>query len=192
MQSSRRQRVIINLLLATLALFALDRLALSPYLEMRDDLIHQLDSAANDLTQAHHILQLQDQLRPLSRAMSSALTADPSAVESRLLHLLHEWQQTAGVANASFGRLRSTESHGFTCLTFDISATGGMAPIAALLYRIETPAIPLRIDQIHITPKRDGTDDLQLNLSLSTLCRAASPAPAPTAVANLSAVGGQD
>jgi len=190
MHISQHQRNLINVLIGALLLFGIDRLALSPFLEYRDSLLLQREAADKDLAEAHHVLQLEQDLRPLSRSLASSLNGDPSAVESGLLHLLHQWQQHAGVTNASFARLRTVDSHGYTCLTFNVSAAGGMAPIASLIYRIETASIPLRIDDLRLMPKRDGADELQLRLNISTLCRAGPPNAAATAVAN--AVGGAE
>jgi Tfp pilus assembly protein PilO len=190
MQTSQRQRNIMSVLIGALLLLAVDRLAISPFFEYRDSLLLQRDAIEHDVAEAHHVLKLEQDLRPLSRSLASSLNGDPSAVESGLLHLLHQWQQRAGVTNASFARLRGVDSHGFTCLTFNVSATGGMAPIASLIYRIETASIPLRIDDLRLSPKRDGADELQLRLNLSTLCRAGAQTAAAEAVAN--AVGGPE
>ena len=192
MQASQRQRNILTVLIGAVLLLAADRLAFSPFEEYRDSLIQQRDDAGNDLAEAHHILKLEQELRPLSRNLAASLNADPSSVESGLLHLLHQWQQRAGVIDASFARLRSVDSHGFNCLTFNVSATGTMASIASLIYRIETASIPLRIDDLRLMPKRDGANELQLRLNLSTLCRAASTESAGNAVARLDAVGGAE
>jgi hypothetical protein len=179
-------------LIAAGLIFVGDQLVFSPFMDWRDQLLVQRDVANDQLTDAHRILQLQEELKPLSRSMATSLNADSSTVESRLLHLLHEWQQHAGVTDASFQRLRGINAHGYTCLTFSVSASGGMGPIATLLYNIETASIPLRIDNVRVTPKRDGKDDLQLRLNISTLCRATAPqTTAGTAVANVDATGGQ-
>jgi len=192
MQVSQRQRTMIAALIAAVLIFVGDQLVFSPFTDWREQLLVQRDAADNALADAHRILQLQEELRPLSRSMATSLNADASTVESQLLHLLHEWQQHAGVTDASFQRLRSVQAHGYTCLTFNVSASGGMGPIATLLYNIETASIPLRIDNIRLTPKRDGKDDLQVRLNISTLCRAAAlQTSAGTTVANVDATGGQ-
>jgi hypothetical protein len=179
-------------LIAAVLIFVGDQLVFSPFTDWREQLLVRRDAADNALADAHRILQLQEELRPLSRSMATSLNADASTVESQLLHLLHEWQQHAGVTDASFQRLRSVQAHGYTCLTFNVSASGGMGPIATLLYNIETASIPLRIDNIRLTPKRDGKDDLQVRLNISTLCRAAAlQTSAGTTVANVDATGGQ-
>ena len=50
--------------------------------------------------------------------------------------------------------------------------------VAALIYRVETAPFPLRIDDAELQPRTDGGgNDLQLHLTLSTLCRAARPQP---------------
>jgi hypothetical protein len=60
-----------------------------------------------------------------------------------------------------------------------------MEAVARLLWRMETTELPLRISEVQIGSRRDGADDLSLQLMASTLYlepQAAAPARAETAV----------
>jgi hypothetical protein len=52
-----------------------------------------------------------------------------------------------------------------------------MPAIAMLVYRVETAPIPLRVDDLHVTPKREGGDELQVQLTVSTLGRKPNAGP---------------
>jgi hypothetical protein len=155
--------------------FALDRALITPYLDRRRALAEEQELNAKGLSEVRQVLKRERQLREVLVGIASA-KADPSEVESRVLHHLHEWQREAGVGKASFQRVRAVESYGFTRVTFQASASGTMAAVAALLYRVETAPIPLRIDQLQIVVGKDGGDELQLQFSVSTLCRNDAPA----------------
>jgi hypothetical protein len=44
-----------------------------------------------------------------------------------------------------------------------------MRSIARLTWALETAQIPVRVNEMTITPRKEGTDDLQIQLSVSTL-----------------------
>ena len=108
--------------------------------------------------------------------MGPSVEFDPSAAEVQFLHLVHDWEQVAGVSNASFHRVRAVEESGFTHLSYHVSAGGNIGAVASLIYAIETAPIPLRIDDLHLLPKKEGAD-LQVQMNVSTLCRKGGPIP---------------
>jgi hypothetical protein len=76
--------------------------------------------------------------------------------------------------------LRTIEEHGLIHLTYHVAAEGNTAAVAMLLYRIETAAIPIRIDDLQVTVKGEGGDNLQVHLNISSLCKSPnSPGPNP-------------
>jgi hypothetical protein len=171
MAMSSRERYISFAVLVAAGLFAVDRLMLSPYLERRRTLADEMTQRDQSLNEAQQVLGRERQLRQIIKGMGASLRSDSSTVEGQLLHLLYEWQQQAGVGGASFQRIHAIEAHGFTHLKFQISAGGSMPAIAMLVYRVETAPIPLRVDDLHVTPRKEGGDDLQVQLTLSTLGR---------------------
>jgi len=171
MALSSRERYISVAVLALGSLFALDRLGLTPYLERRQALAEQLDLRTQEMNDAQQLLLREQRLRGILSGMGQTLRSDASTVESDLLHLVHQWQEESGVGGASFQRVYTVEEHGFTHLRFQISATGSIAAVAMLIYRVETAPIPLRVDDFHLVPKRDNGEELQVQLSISSLGR---------------------
>lgn len=178
MTLSKRERQISVVVLVAAALLVLDQLALSPYLDRRRALMDEASARADELTDVTKVMKKEQGLRRLLLEMGTAMAgglngqqADPSLAEGRFLTLLDEWEKQAGVAKASFQRLRSTEAYGFTRLTFQVSATGRMAAIAALMYRVETAPIPLHVDQLQVMLSGGSGDELQVQFTVSALCR---------------------
>ena len=184
MTLSKRERQISIVVLGAAVLFVFDQLALSPYLAERARLQDEAVAKADELTAMRKVMREEGKLRGVLVRMGAAMgdaaaaqggqggqVADASWAEGRILAALQEWERSAGVGKASFNRVRSTEQYGFTRLTFQVSATGKMPAIAGLIYRAETAAIPLRIDQLQVMLSGDSGDDLQVQMTLSTLCR---------------------
>jgi len=188
---SKRERYISVAVMAAAAALMLDALLLSPYLDWRSSLVARCKSQAAALDKANSTLQKEKQLRRTLAGIDASMTSDSSAAEGQLHHLMHDWEQQAAVTNASFERVRTTEEHGFVRLTYHVSAEGNTAAVAMLLYRIETAAIPIRIDDVELSTKADNGDDLKMNLSISSLCRGQNLPRPPAAAANEMAGGWQ-
>jgi hypothetical protein len=181
MTLSKRERQISVVVLVAAALLVLDQLALTPYLERRKALVDERSARADELADVTRLMKKEQRLRRLLVEMGAAMAgggggqqADPSQAEGRFLTLLDEWEKQAGVAKASFQRLRSAEAYGFTKLTFQVSATGRMPAIAGLIYRVETAPIPLHVDQMQVMISGATGDELQVQFTVSALCRTSS------------------
>lgn len=174
MAISTRERYISFACVLAGAILAVDQLAWTPYLEHRSELLEQRQNKLKEVTEARILLGREKHLRALLAKMGPSLESDASATEVRIFHLVHDWEQQSGVNNLSFHRVRAVDEAGFSHLTFHVSAGGGMASVASLIYAVETAQIPLRIDDLHVTPRRDGTE-LLVQMNVSTLCRKNDP-----------------
>jgi hypothetical protein len=181
MAMSKRERTLAAVVLGAAGVFALDRAVVTPYVERRQKAAEDLEVKGRGLAEVRQVLRREHRLRKVLVGIAAA-KADPSAVEERVLHQLHAWQREAGVGNASFQRVRAVEAYGFTRITFQASAGGSMAAVAALLHRVETSPVPLRVDQLQLVGGKDAGGDVQLQFTVSTLCRKdGGPAQQPVA-----------
>jgi Tfp pilus assembly protein PilO len=176
MALTSRERLISYGLMAVGALFIIDRLALDPFLERHDELTKQLQVKTTRLADANHTIHRAHELKRQLANLDKSVTDDSSAAENQVLHLVRDFEQQAGLGQASFQRNHTVEEHGFTHLSFHVSATGSLKAVALLMHRVETAGIPLRLDEVHVAPRSENGDSLQVQLNLSTLCRATAPA----------------
>lgn len=110
--------------------------------------------------------------------LSGGLKSDPSDAESQLQLGLTDWARESGVTlTAQRLEGRPPEKNGFIQIPYQASGTGNSAQMSKLLWQIENTRIPVRIKSMQISSRKDGVDDLQIQLSLSTLC-IAPPKPA--------------
>ncbi len=179
---SRRELYIAIGTAIALALLALDRLLLTPYLERRSTLAADRQQAVAQLSQAQSLFDRQRKLRPIwATIQKSGLKADASAAESQAMHAILSWTQSAGVDLTTLKPERTTQEGPFQVSSFHVTATGPMAAVSRLLWAMETPDIPIRVNDVQISPRKEGADDLSVQLSVSTLSRpekkGAAPAP---------------
>jgi Type II secretion system (T2SS), protein M subtype b len=183
MAFSPRERQLSLAVLLVGAVFLCDRIAVSPYLERRMALIEDRERKTRELTDVRQVLGEERRLRHLLIGMSGSVRADVSTAEGQFLSLIHDWERQAGIGKASFQRTRAAERYGFTHLTFQVSASGPLPAVATLIYLVETAPIPLRVDELVLTPGRDG-GELHVQFSVSTLCRQVGPTAPQRAVSS--------
>jgi len=181
MALSTRERSITIVVLAACALYVLDQMVAEPYFAKRSAMIQTRDQRRIKLEADKQILAREASLRRTLRELSAQIKPDTGAAESQLLALISTCEQESGLVDPSFQRTRSTDEHGYTNLTYHLSATGGMASLAVFLYRLETAKIPLRVDDIQISPRRDAGDEVIAQMNISTLARAENPSESAVA-----------
>ena len=188
--STRERNITLVVLLACAALI-LDRLAIEPYIDTRHELVIQHQKRRHELDEANLILKREAHLRRTMAQLSKTIQPDPASAEAQLLHLLNDLEQQTGVGSASFQRVRTLDNHGYTSLTYHVSAAGPMPALAMLLWRIETAGIPLRVDDVQVIPRHEDGNELIVQINLSTLSGSdkSHPAPSPEG-STLAAAGG--
>jgi len=171
MAVSKRERLILFALALVAGLLITDRMALSPYFEWRTDMIVRRDAERRQLVDDRALLDRERRLRGMLVRMGGANATDTASVEGKVLNLVHDWEQQAGVGIGSFHRVRMVDSREFSTLSFQVSGSGSMLAVAKLLYAIETASIPLRVDDVQLTPKGESGEELTIQMLVSTLYR---------------------
>jgi hypothetical protein len=170
------------ILIAALAITAV-AVAADSYIEQRIDLIAQANEKLRAVDDARATMRREIELRRYLAGPGSSMTFDAATLEGQLLHLMRDWQEQTGVSSPSFQRISLTKEHGFIRLTFQLGATGGIGPVAGLLYRVETSPIVLRVDSTQLRPSGENGGDVAMQLTLSALCRPGASKPPDSQVA---------
>jgi hypothetical protein len=156
---------------ATLGLLVLDQFVLTPYLQLRESVETQRDKVMQAVSDANSVFDRQRRLRKVWTEMQQGgLKTDASQAESQALHAILDWAQSAGVTIASFKSERPVKNHDFQIIGFHVTGTGSMSAISRMLWGMESAKIPVRLNDMQITPRKEATDDLTIQLSVSTLC----------------------
>jgi hypothetical protein len=102
---------------------------------------------------------------------AGGLGQDVSSAESQALQAIVNWTQAARLNLTALKPERASTQGQFQVIGFRIVATGPMRSISQLLWSIETAALPLRVTDFQITPRKEGTDDLTVQIGVSTISR---------------------
>ena len=125
------------------------------------------------------LIEKQNRLAKIYDIMQKGgLKTEVSEAQSQMDRAVYDWAAQSGVsiATASNQGNNSYDSKtGFTQVGYQVTCTGSTVAVAKLLYQIETATIPIRINMVQLRSRKDGVDDLMVELNLSTLCVAPKP-----------------
>ena len=161
MAFSKRERFIGIATAAVVGVLALDRLAVTPLLAQRAQL--ELDRA-NRVFSTSRLAS-----RKWKELSGTSLKTDASEAESQILNSVREWAQDAGIALSSIKPERAEKEKDWDKITFRATGTGSMNQVARFLWRLRTATMPVRITDLQIGSRKEGTDDLSLQLGISTI-----------------------
>lgn len=150
--------------------FALDRAFVSPLLARYSDAQQRIETATQELASAAQLFD--NELRAQRRASEMAgdtLTSDASAAESQLLNAARLWAQQSGLELNSLKLDRAEMQQGFGKLTARAAASGRNESLARFLYAVQHSRIPVRVVDISVTSRREGSDDLNVQIGLATI-----------------------
>ena len=167
---TKRERNIAIGVAAAALLFALDQYLLSPYFDQRKFITDGTTKAQVQWAKGTKTLNSQRKLKPVwADIIAGGLKTDASDAESQALNAVREWAQDAGVILTALKPERASQEGKFQVISFHVTGTGPMRAISRLTWAMETAPIPVRVNDLQLTPRKEGTDDLQVQMSVSTL-----------------------
>jgi Tfp pilus assembly protein PilO len=189
MTLSKRERYIIAATLAVVLVFVLDRYVVTPLMDRRDqanaekmEAVRQMQSAEALFSQRKRTAQRWQEMR------STGLRGDAAEAESALLRALQDWSRASGLTLSLLKPERPVQKGCLPQIVVHAVGGGTMENIVKFLWLVETAELPLKVEQMQLGSRKEGADDLSLQLQLSALYiprerKAAAPAPATHAPA---------
>lgn len=172
---SRREQYVALAAAITVAILLLDWYVLTPILDRREQLQTERQKLVAELNEAQALFRRQRLLGRKWRAMLDAgMPTGLAQAESQVLHALRDWSQESRLTLSSMKPGKVVESGELVELSFQASGTGSMSAVAKFLWHIETASLPLRVQQLQLGARKEGADDLSLQLTLSSLSLAAA------------------
>jgi hypothetical protein len=167
--SGRERMIVIGTGLAALV-FVGDRYALTPYAEARDQVRAELDTTSARLLEGQNRLAKARRMERDWRNMEAGgLKKDQSSAQFQLLDAVANWARDAGVNLTSRTPQPETRNDRTQILRLHANGTCTTASAAKLLWRVETASIPVKIDELTLSARKPGTDDLAIILVVSTI-----------------------
>jgi hypothetical protein len=183
-QREKKIAIILGVILGGYAVYAY---AIDPYMSAVNEVHKNQAAATSQINAAHHLFlnrkSVSDEWKTM---MANGLETTPSAAELRVLPEITQWAENLGVHIDSHKTDSPNQSGDFQQMRITVTGNGTITNISHLIFDIETSKLPVQISDCRIFSKKaDGSDDLDFQLSVSTLIFAppqstTKPAARPT------------
>lgn len=187
MNLNERERKIAILTGVVVVLLLLYYVAYEPYSSKRADVLSSIADTQDKLDHANSVFSRERRLAKVwAELQAGGLNVDPAQAGHQTLAALDTWAKNSGFTLITYKPDRTSQEGTFDVVSVNASGTGRMPQMARMLADIETAGIPIRINDLTITPQKEGTDDLQVRFGLSALCQPPGDTTAKPAAAGAS------
>ncbi len=168
---SKREKYISIFAAVAIGLLVADWYILSPLLERRDRLQKEIAQVTQRAWEpAQQLIRNKNRTQQRWQEMKAAgLQTERPAAESQVLHAVRDWATESGMSLSSVKPDRAEPEKQFQKLTIRATGTGTMGSVARFLERLHKGSIPLRVVEFQIGSRKEATDDLALQIGVSTL-----------------------
>jgi Tfp pilus assembly protein PilO len=168
---SKRERYIGLAAAAAVGLLVLDHFILEPIMRAREAV--DADIAAQEATLARNDRVIRERRRNMrvwaDMLKSGLVRRDAAEAENEVLKELREWARESRMNLSSIKPERLEKEKEFQKATIRVTGTGEMAQVARFLWHVQTASIPVQINEMQLNTRKEGTDDLTLQLTLSSI-----------------------
>ena len=186
--SDREKKIAIGVGAGAAALL-LYQFMLMPFLDKRESMVENTTRVKEELKQADVLFARERELKKVwADITAGGLKVDIGDAQSQLTNAVEEWARDAGVALPTLKSDGAKKDGNFLVISYHATVTGSTRQIAKLAWALETAPVPVRINDMRITPQKEGTDQLQAEISVSTISMLpdaekpdVKPSPAPAA-----------
>ena len=174
---SKRERYIVIGTVVVVGILGLDRLFLTPLIERRQLTNAQIRLETERMEKATGLLTNRGRVsRKWNEISGTTLKVDGATAESQIIRSVGEWAQESGMNLSSVKPERAEKEKQFMKIQFRANGTGNMSAISRFMWRLQTSKVPIRVTDLSITTRRDGMDDLSMDLGISTVYLPPEPA----------------
>ena len=170
MTMSKRERTVATIAGVVIGALVLYEFVIDPKLIEISELDGRIASAQAELERANGLFDTSRRAtRQVAEMAGAGLRRSDAEAESELLNGVREWAQESRMTLSGVKRERTEREKDFNKITFRANGSGGMGQIGRFLYRLQTASLPVRVSDMTISSRKDGTDDLAVVLSISTI-----------------------
>ena len=143
---------------------------MDPLISSKAQLDARIASAKTELENDDRLFDLSRRVSRVWQEMTSqGLKRDESEAQLQFQKNVTDWAQDAALSLPSVKPERTEKENDFYRYTLRATGTGTMSQIGRFLWHVTTASVPVRINDLTITSRKEGTDDLQVSIGLSTI-----------------------
>ena len=155
----------------------------SPYLDQRAQLLANIKVAQDKRTREMELLNNRGKVATAWKGLlAGTLRTTAAEAGSKTQDALYDWAGPAGFDLRGVNQPSAMQSGDFQRVNMTIQGVGSESNVARWVWAIENSKYPLEIDDILVTPRKEGTDDLMVKMDLTVLVFSPAPPKAGAAV----------
>ena len=168
---SKRERYAVIIAVTVVALLVLDRVFVTPLLARNTDLKKRLELATTERKEADLTIRRSQAAGKKWKEMAGTqLKADATTTESQALNSIYDWARNSGLSLTSVSpEGQPQREKEFMRVTFRATGTGTMRQVGTFLYGIQSASIPVKVTDVQLNSKKEGMDELAIQLGISTV-----------------------
>ncbi len=177
MNINNRQRFLLILTLALLALYVGDLVVFEPMVKWWKSREATIVELRQQVTRGKTLIRREAFIRDeWERMRTNALPNDPSQAEQQMLKAFDNWAGDSGVNINSITPQWQNDQDDYATLECRVEASGDLGTLSRFLYEIEKEPAALQLESIELTAADDKGQQLSLGLQIGGLALV-SPQP---------------
>jgi hypothetical protein len=169
-QIKNRQKLLVIVAIAAVALFAGDKLVLTPLTNAWDARAARLKVLRNQISRGKMLVQRERGIRNHWNEMQQrALTNNTSAAEQQVFRAIDSWAQETGVIVNAITPQWKHDSDEYATYECRVDASGDLSRLTRFLYRVEREPLALKLDAVELSARDKDGQQLSLGLQFSGL-----------------------
>lgn len=170
MPIKNRQQLLILVAAIGVALFAGDRLLLTPLMHAWDARSARIKTLRNQVARGKMLVLRERGIRAHWDDMQrKALTNNASAAEQQVFRAIDSWAQDTGVIINAITPQWKRDSDDYTTYQCRVDATGDIGRLSRFIYRVEREPLALKLEAVELNARDKEGQQLSLGLQLSGL-----------------------
>ncbi|HNS31491.1 MAG TPA: hypothetical protein PKN36_00750 [bacterium] len=164
---SARERKIGMVAAGVILLLAVDRLFLTPYIEKRDRLVSERENLVVEMRRSRKMVAWWKEISAQWEATYSPALVENAGIVT--LDSIRIWAEESGISLTLLKPESSGKKGDIEESVFHMVGTGSMKNITVFMWKVESSGLPLKIKEMQLAVRREGTDDLTLQVRIAQL-----------------------
>jgi hypothetical protein len=175
MKIDTRQRILAIAAIAIVALFALDRMVITPLARSWKNRSTELANLRKSIEHGNSLIQRESHTRRMwNDIRKSTLPVNASQAEKELLGAFEKWSAESRVSISSIRpQWKRGATDDYSVLECRVDAAGSLPVLAKFLHSIESSPMAVKMESVELTARDNNGDQIALGLLISAVRLAA-------------------
>jgi Tfp pilus assembly protein PilO len=170
MNINNRQQLLAIIAIAAVAIWAGDKLILSPLTRSWAERVKQIAELRKSISQGNGLLGREQSIRNRWDSMrTNTLPNEASVAENQVLKSFERWSQESRISITSIKPQWKHNADDYVTLECRVDAFGNLSTLSRFLYSVEKDPLALKVEAVEITARDNDGQQLSLALQVSGL-----------------------